>query len=307
MFNDLKLALQSFKKSWADYLSISFVFAMIVFLAILLGNLFLGLFISFIVIIIPAIISLKFCVHQAYDKPQVEYKSFKLGFLTFFKSIKVYLIVILKPLLIGFLVGIFVYSLFLEKAINVASETMPNIMEALVDYDTFYYTYEDMLKIKEVKKIIDLGTLVSLSIGGVLFLGLKLKRDFIPFIAFEMPINSKRAIVMNGKMLEKKNYLKFLLVNCVVFALFAIPLVLSWLTKRGLQANDTFSPTTISLIMTLVFLLVSSPIIVFQQLHYVYAYKSYSKPLKEDFNNELQNVIKEIEELTKKIDKNNEK
>ena len=70
-------------------MSISFAFSMIVFIGILLGYMTLGLLISFIVIIIPAIISLKFCVYQAYDKPQVEYRSLKIGFLTFFKSIKV--------------------------------------------------------------------------------------------------------------------------------------------------------------------------------------------------------------------------
>ena len=99
LFNDLKLALQSFKKNWADYLAISFVFSMIVFIGILLGQTMIGMLLAFTGVIIPAIISLKFCVYQAHDKPQVDYKSLKIGFLTFFKSIRVYLLVILKQIL----------------------------------------------------------------------------------------------------------------------------------------------------------------------------------------------------------------
>ena len=113
MFNEFKLAFQSFKKNWADYLSISFVFAMIVFIGFLVGYLTIGLLLAFILIVIPAIISLKFCVYQAYEKPNVEYKSFKIGFLTLFKSIRVYFVVILKPLLIGLGVGFLIYYAFL--------------------------------------------------------------------------------------------------------------------------------------------------------------------------------------------------
>lgn len=305
--NDLKLTFQSFKRSFVDYLAISFVFAMIAFLGILLGHLLIGLLFSFIVVIIPAIISLKFCIHQAYDKPQVEYKSLKIGFLTFFKSIRVYFIVILKPLIIGFLIGVFTYSFFLESAISIAEQTMPNLTEALKDYDAFYYTYQDMLEIGDVKRILNVGMLVSFGVGYLVYFAIKLKRDFIPFIAFEMPISGKRAVVMNNKMLEKKKYFKFLLVNLLILGMFIIPLTISYFTKVALETNIVFSELTVNLIMTLVFCITASPIIVLKQIHYMYAYKSYSKPFKEDFNAELQNVIKEIEELAKKIDKNNEK
>ena len=44
-----------------------------------------------------------------------------------------------------------------------------------------------------------------------------------------------------------------------------------------------------------------------KQLHYIHSYKEYSKPYKEDFDNELKNVIKEIEELQKIINKKDEK
>ena len=306
LFNDLKLAFQSFKKNWVDYLAISFVFSMIVYIGILIGQAITGLLISFIVVIVPAIIGLKFCVFQAYGKSQVEYRSLKIGFLTFFKSIKVYFIVILKPLLIGFFIGLVVYSLFLESALRVATETIPNIMESLVDYDTFYYTYEEMIKISDVKRILDIGKIVSVGSGYLIAFCLKLKRDFIPFLAFEIPINSKRAIAMNNSFLEKKKYFKFLLVNLIILLLFALPAGLAYLTKIGMQANEVFSDNTIGLIMVLVFIVLASPIITLKQLHYVYSYKTYSRPFKEDFNNELKNVIKEMEEIAKKIDKNNQ-
>ena len=300
MFNDLKLAFQSFKRNWTDYLAISFVFAMIVFIGIFVGQAMVGLLLGFIIVIIPAIISLKFCIYQSYDKPTVEYRSLKIGFLTFFKSIKVYFVVILKPLLIGLLVGIITYSFFLEPALMIAKETMPNILESLSDYETFMYAYEEMLQIKEVQKIVNIGMVVSALVGYLTFFCLKLKRDFIPFVAFEMPINSKRAISMNSKMVEKKNYFKFLIPNLAILLMLVIPGALVYLAKIGLETNEVFSPTTIELLLTLLFVISASPIITLKQLHYIYAYKSYSKPFKEDFNNELKNVIKEMEELAKK-------
>ena len=221
MFKNIKLAFQSFKKSWADYLAISFVFGVIVTIAFLIGQSLVGMLIAFVAIIVPAIISLKFCVFQAYDKPQVEYRSLKIGFITFFKSIKIYMIVILKPLLIGSLVGLGVMYLFTIPAVNIASKTMPNLLETMYDAETFMYIYEDMLKIEEVKSLLTIGSVVSLILGYLVFFALKLKRDFIPFVAFEMPITSKRAVAMNEKVL-KGNYFKFFLSNFIVLLMHCI-------------------------------------------------------------------------------------
>lgn len=304
MFKDLTNAFKTFKKNWADYLAISFAFAMIVFIGILLGELMVGLLFAYIIVIIPAIISLKFFVFQSHDKNTIEYRSLKLGFLTFFKSIRVYSIVVLKPLLFGFLAGVFVYSVFLERAIMVASDTIPNLMDSMANYDSFYYTYEEMLKIGDVSSLLNLGTFISIGVGYLVYFAMKLKRDFIPFMAFEMPINNKRAISINSKMLQKKNYFKFLLVNIVVLLSFIIPGMLGYLVKTLLEANEVFSPFTVNVLAILTFIVFASPLVTIKQLHYVFAYKTYSKPFKEDFDNELKNVIKEIEELAKKIDEN---
>jgi hypothetical protein len=86
-----------------------------------------------------------------------------------------------------------------------------------------------------------------------------------------------------------------------------VPGGIAVLVKLLLETNEVLSPTTVGLMATLAFLVFASPIITFKQLHYLYAYKNYAKPFKEDFNNELKNVIKEMEELAKKINKNDEK
>ena len=306
MFNNLKLALQSFKRNWQDYLAISFVFSVILFVGVLLGQLVVGPLIAFIIVFIPAIISLKFCAFHSYNKSQVEYRSLKIGFLTFFKSLKIYFIVIFKPVLIGFLVGCVAYSCFLSPAMDIASETIPNLAESLANYDTFAYTYEEMMQIDEVKNLMTIGLIVSVAVGYLVCFALKLKRDFIPFVAFEMPINSKRAIVMNGRIL-KGNYFKFFVSALIVVLMFVLPLAAAYLANVMLASNDTLSPTTISLISILVFCVLAGPIIMLKQLHYIHSYKEYSKPYKEDFDNELKNVIKEIEELQKIINKNDEK
>ena len=306
MFNDLKLAFQSFKRNYQDYLAISFVFGTIIFIGFLLGYFFIGVLFAYIAVMIPAIISLKFCVFQSYNKEQVEYKSLKIGFLTFFKSIKVYSMVVLKPILIGLLVGVMVYSVFLSNAINVASEFIPNLMEALQNYDTFQYTYKEMLEINDVSKILDVGLIVSILVAYIVYFSIKLKRDFIPFVAFEMPITSKRAIDINKRVL-KNQYFKFFLNSFIIVLIALIPVGLSIGSAKLLSLNKTFSETTIILVSALILCITIAPVALIKQLHYVYAYKSHSKPFKEDFDNELKNVIKEIEELQKIINKKDEK
>ena len=164
-----------------------------------------------------------------------------------------------------------------------------------------------MMKIEKVSNLLNIGMIVSIAVGYLVYFCLKLKRDFIPFVAFEMPINSKRAIAMNSKVLEKKRYLKFLVINLLILAMCVIPAGVAYLTRMGLETNEVLSLNTIDLLTVLVFIILVSPIITLKQLHYVYAYKSYSKPFKDDFNNELKNVIKEMEELAKKINEKEEK
>jgi hypothetical protein len=177
-------------------------------------------------------------------------------------------------------------------------------MESMQNTESFVYVLEEMKEIDEVNKIINIGMGVSFVVGYLIYFCLKLKRDFIPFIAFEMPINSKRAIAMNKKILNKKNYFKMITNTLIILLLFAVPGIIAYLTNVGLSSNATLSPETVWMMTILVFLLIASPIITFKQFVYVYSYKELSKPFKEDFNNELQNVIKEMEELAKKINKN---
>ena len=304
MFTNLKLAFNSFKKNWQDYLAISFVFGVITFIGVLIGKTMIGMLLAYIIIAIPAIISLKFVAFQSYDKPKVEYRSLKVGFITFFKSIKIYFIVILKPFFIGLLVGIIVYSIFLSNGINIASETIPNLMETLSHHSTFEYAYEEMLAIEKVKNLLNIGEIVSIVVGFLVYFCFKLKRDFIPLMAFEMPISSKRAITMNDKILKGK-YVKFLLTSLFIVLLFAIPGGLAYLTKYLMSRNEILSDTTIYFISSIVFCVLSAPLALYKQLFYIASYKEYSKPFKEDFDNELKNVIKEIEELQKMI--NNDK
>lgn len=306
MIKSLKLALQSFKRNYKDYLAVSFVFSVIAFLGILIGQSIIGLLLAYIVIIVPLIISLKFLVFQSHDKEQVEYRSLKIGFLTLFKSIKIYFIVVLKPLLISFFIGMFIYSFFMSSAINIASEEIPTIMDSLSNYQTVEYAYEEMLKVDGVTKVLNIGMIISVCIGLLLYISLKLKRDFIPFMAFEMPINSKRAISMNAKIL-KGQYWKLFISNLIVVLLYTIPIGAAYLTGYLMATNVVYSQTTISLISSAVFCVLAGPITTFKQLNYIYSYKSFSKPFKEDFDNELKNVIKEIEELQKIINKNDEK
>jgi hypothetical protein len=111
---------------------------------------------------------------------------------------------------------------------------------------------------------------------------------------------------MNERIL-KGNYFKFFISNLLVVFMFVIPTGGAYLTRNLLASNEVLSATTITLISGLVFCILSGPVAMIKQLNYIHSYKEYSKPYKEDFDNELKNVIKEIEELQKIINKNDEK
>lgn len=304
MFNDLKLSFQSFKKNIADYLSISFVFSVLLFVGVLLSEFCVDPIISFVAVVIPAIISLKFCAFHANNKEQIEFKNMKIGFLTFFKSIKIYLIVILKPFLIAFGVSTGVFSLFYYKAFEISAASIPDLYNKLLNADTMMYAFEDMQKIEGVKTILAVGVIVSLIAAYFVCFSCKLKRDFIPFVAFEMPINSKKAVDMNYKMV-KGNYFKLFVSNLVVDLMYLVPVGLCALTAYLLSLNEIYSLSTIYLVSSMVLCVFSGPVSMIKQIHYVYSYKTYSKPMKEDFDNELKNILKEIEELQKKINNKN--
>ena len=111
---------------------------------------------------------------------------------------------------------------------------------------------------------------------------------------------------MNKKVLKGK-YVKFFLSNFVILLMFVVPGAITYLVYTSLISNPVYSSFTILTVCSAVMCVLSSPIITLQQLHYIHSYKELSKPFKEDFDNELKNVIKEIEELQKIIDKNEEK
>lgn len=316
MWTSLKLAFQTFKKKWTDYLAVSFIFGVVSFIGILIGTAIfkdkfigpvpVGLCITFLLIAIPMVVGLKFCAFQSYDKNQVEIKSLKIGFITFFKSIKVYLLVILKGLIIALIVYSFIDSLFTVFAIDAVGDKLPGAFENLLNISTSEYTYQQMLEIEESKRILDLGKIIGCVVAFAIVFVTKLKRDFIPFIAFEMPITSARAIAVNEKVLKGK-FVRFLLNNVLILLMLLVPGAITGLVYLAMKSNEVLSPNTVMLICSVVMCILSSPIIVFQQIHYIHAYRELSKPYKEDFDNELKNVLKEIEEIQKMLNKNDEK
>ena len=84
MFNDLKLAFQSFNKNFGDYISIAFVFGMILFIGVLVSEFLFGPLISYIAVVIPAIISVRTLLPRS-----LILKSFSSLFMRFHSSNKI--------------------------------------------------------------------------------------------------------------------------------------------------------------------------------------------------------------------------
>ena len=92
MVEIIKITIRKFKENIYENITVSLMFSFLTFLSILIGYLLvkdIGILLSFIALIIPMIIGLKYITYYAYNHLKFDYKLAKIGFMTYFKSIRV--------------------------------------------------------------------------------------------------------------------------------------------------------------------------------------------------------------------------
>ncbi len=304
MIDNIKQTFIKFKKHPVEYLTVSIIFAFIAYLGILLGNMFLGSLgniIGFIFVIIPILIGLKYATYYAVIKGKFEPKLMKVGFLTYFRSIRVYLLVILKPLAIAMVTTLLVEILGSFVNVGILYFSEPSMFQAEA-----FIGYEEMMKLLSENElsglIANITTIVALATGYIVFIVAKSTRNFIPYFAFEVPLKLTSAEIVNKKIVSQ-NHKQYFFSNVLIGLLFIIPFVIVFSLKEYVFISETLNPDTVTLALIGILLVLASPIFTLLQINNILAYKKLSKPYDDELKKEIVNVMREIKNMKVELTK----
>lgn len=302
MLKNIKKSIKTFKTHTYELLTVSVAFAFLIYLTIMLSfSLFggIGIIIGFVFIIIQLLIGLKYTVYNTIVNQKVEYKNMKVGFITYSRSMKLYLLTIIKPLFLScfmFLILSFMTSGLVVGVLNsadpnflVEASNMENI-QAIIDANPL------------TKQITQIGLVISSIISIVTFFVAKANRNFMPLMAFEIPLNVVKAEEMNKKITKEKKWTYFFN-RLAIYLLFFIPLFVVLLFLKFVLIGDTLQINTVVFVILGVFMLIASPIFTFLQISDVHAYREQIKPYEDDFKKEMDSILKEILEVMDEINK----
>ncbi len=305
MIKGLKLTFEKFKKNIWDYLNVSLAFSLFTFLFLFIGYLILqdiGVILAFVFLVIPLLMGYKYLIFAAYHQGKVKTKLFKVGFMTYFKSMRIYFSVILKPLFMALIsslvvtfLGSFVVMLYLRFAGIIAFDVVPT-REMLIE----------IISGNEISTLIlNITSFVSIVVSIIIFFLTKISRNSIVYLAYEVPLSVENAEATCKKMI-KGNYFKVLFSKLLISSLYVFPLVICYVLYKFVLIEPVFLESTAYYVIAAVFFLLSSPIFALKQLNSVATYRRLSKPFEEDFKKEIEKLIKEIDKRKKELEENKE-
>ena len=244
--------------------------------------------IIYILVVMPSIISIRFIYLSFTTGKKISFRSFRIGYITFQSSIKLYFRMIVDAL-VAF-VALLVASMFIYV-----------VAFRYVEPDS----YQLFLETKELSTMYDLLTsptwykpffLISLAVSALIYLLVKFKSNFLPYIAFQAPIDARSAKRMSSLML-KGNYFKYSFMN-LTSLLFLIPIgyagYKSYVYMYDVRIATVF---TSLLVAVLVCSLLLIPVVSFYGIYNAVYYNSHSEPFQKEINGALDRLLRELKEL----------
>lgn len=287
----IKKTIRLYKKDFIGVLSIALVWCSILFLCLVLGQM-IGLTpLFYIFMVIPATISLRFVYFTYTMGKPINYNSFKIGFVTFISSIKLYFRMIKEGIiasLVTFLSGILGISL----GITLLNQKEYEIIQELAKDN----------KLTSIEQISDLipwfkyAIIALIVICAVVYFLFKFRYNFLPYIAFQSPIDAKSAKNM-GEMMVKKTYIKYVLINSTVLVFLLILGFAGYGVYKLLLNNEIFVKEGCILLGIGVSCLLYSPILGFYGLMNSIFYNISSIPFQTQINKALDKLLKELRSL----------
>lgn len=287
----IKKTIRLYQKDFIGVLSIALVWCSILFLCIALGQM-IGLTpLFYIFMVIPATISLRFVYFTYTMGKPINYNSFKIGFVTFISSIKLYFRMI-KEGIIASLVTLLSGILGISLGITLFNKDEYKILQELAKDN----------KLTSIEQISDLipwfkyALIVLIIICIIVYFLFKFRYNFLPYIAFQSPIDAKSAKNM-GEMMVKKTYIKYVLINSTVLIFLPILGFAGYGVYKLLLNNAIFVKEGCVLLGIGVSCLLYSPILGFYGLMNSIFYNISSIPFQTQINKALDKLLKELRSL----------
>lgn len=268
---------KSFKDNKMEYLGLSLVFCLFLYITFVIGYFipFLAIFIFFLVDI-PLIMGFKHFIWFGPASGETLIEGFKVslicGYLNFISYIKIFVTTNLKPLLIGIvgvflsiMVGSFVIQSMFANELQVLFETLNSgaTMQEAIDLLNSNEKLFNAMFITET---------ISMGVGVLTFFFAKLTRGILPYVSFLRLTNlegkSMEGVITHTKKIIKTKPSKYYFSCFVYHLLYLLPIGLTILAYFILSNNPVNSMTTITLISSLVGFVAMFPAILFVELNY---------------------------------------
>jgi len=296
---------KNFKDNKTEYLGLSLVFCLLLFITFVVSYFvpFLSIFI-FLLVDIPLIMGFKHFIWFGPASGETLIEGFKVsmicGYLNFISYIKIFFTTHFKPFILGIvamLVSI-VISMFIVEGIF-ASE-INSIMEKVYATTTIEEIIAMFNENKSLSNAMLITEIVSLVIGFLTFFAFKLKRGILPYVSF-LRLTNLEGKTMDGVISHTKKVIKtkpseYYLKSMANHLLYIVPACLAILMYFLLSRNPVYSFTTIALISTLTFFISMSPAVLFVELNYrnfcLKANQEYVKEHKKMLNDAINDLNK---------------
>lgn len=296
MSKTIKDTFRTFWKNKEDYLLLALSFSFISYILLLIGHLIfqdIGIILSFILLVLPLLIGMKFLIFNAYPKGKISFSHLRVGFMTYSKSIRVYLYSISKPLFNAFIASIGVILVgSIITIVHLASSGQVDL--------TYSLAYQDVANLIENDSFASLVTyisnLVSIIAFIITFLLYKLNKNFIMYMAFEVPLDSKKAEKLSKEMI-KGYYFKYLFSKILISSLLVFPFAAIYYLTNYVLDPEVLTQTTILYLNAAVFFLLAGPVFIFLQINNVVTYKKLSIKYRRSFQKEIDKLVKKIEKM----------
>jgi len=242
----------------------------------------------YILIMMPSIISIRFIYLSFSNGKRISYRSFKIGYVTFQSSVKLY------------------FRMIVDALVTFISMMIAAVVVYIIAFRYIEPTaYKAFIETTDVSVMIDLLTspawyksyfLIATCVSVLVYFLIKFKSNFLPYIAFQAPIDARSAKKMSSLML-KGNYVHYSLMN-LTSLLFLIPIgyvgYKSYMYMYDVRIATAFTSLLVAVLICALLLL---PVVSFYGVYNAVYYNAHSEPFQKEINGALDRLLRELREL----------
>lgn len=268
---------KSFKENKKEYLGLTLIFCLMLFLTFLACYFIPWVALLVILFVdIPFIMGYKHFIWFGPASGETLIDGFKVsiicGYLNFISYFKIFITTNIKAILfaiLSFIVTTLIGTTVLEVVLKSDFEVISALMEQA-------YVYEDIVNAILENENILRGMIIcegiALIVALITFYLVKLNRAILPYISFlrltSLEGKSMDGVIAHTKKVMTGRKLKFYLKSTLVHLWYLLPIGLTILVYFALSSNPVYSLRTLELLCSLTFFVSMFPAVLFVELNY---------------------------------------